>query len=154
MDPRFFKHLIVGGLVASMTAVACGDDDDGNEPTPSATGGTAGTTSGSGGSSAGTSAGTAGQGGSAAGTSAGSAGSSAGSGPAGAGGSAGAAAGAGGTGTAAVCPSTGTATQGACFSGQPTKDVDYLNCCTGSQCQPFDNTKLSKLQNGKVPPLP
>jgi hypothetical protein len=36
----------------------------------------------------------------------------------------------------------------------PTTDDQFLNRCTGATCTAYDNKKLTKLVDGKIPPLP
>jgi len=48
------------------------------------------------------------------------------------------------------------AESGTCFPGAPTTNLEYLNACTTSSCQSFDNkTRCPKLNpDGTLPPLP
>lgn len=42
-----------------------------------------------------------------------------------------------------------------CFVCEPIELVDFLNACTDSTCQPFDNVaRLPLYNNGALPPLP
>ncbi len=119
--------LSIGGL----WAVGCSSSDDQAEPSGPPTfnteGGSGGTSGGAGSAQAGAGTGGTAQGGAGTGGSSG----------AGQGGSSGA--GAGGAGTCIQTPKTSS---------------DYLNRCTDSSCAPYDNSKLSKYQDGKLPPLP
>lgn len=49
----------------------------------------------------------------------------------------------------------GSAGDGECFDGEPEDTEQFLNRCTDSECEPFDNAeRLPLLDNGKLPPLP
>ena len=37
---------------------------------------------------------------------------------------------------------------------EPSEDTHFLNGCTDGQCLPFDNSRLARLVNGTLPPLP
>jgi hypothetical protein len=42
-----------------------------------------------------------------------------------------------------------------CFDGEPEETEQFLNRCTDSECQPFDNAeRLPLLKDGKLPALP
>lgn len=42
-----------------------------------------------------------------------------------------------------------------CYSCDPQESTHYLNHCTESECEPFDNAaRLPLLEDGKLPPLP
>jgi hypothetical protein len=43
-----------------------------------------------------------------------------------------------------------------CFKGEPKETVQFLNQCTDSECEPFDNAERLPLleADGKLPPLP
>lgn len=41
-----------------------------------------------------------------------------------------------------------------CYGCKPQKPSDVLNTCTDAECVPFDNTRVTKLVDGKLPPLP
>ncbi|HKP63741.1 MAG TPA: hypothetical protein VJV78_43705 [Polyangiales bacterium] len=41
-----------------------------------------------------------------------------------------------------------------CYSCEPKNYEQYLNACTDAVCNAYDNSKLKKLENGKVPPIP
>lgn len=45
-------------------------------------------------------------------------------------------------------------TEKQCYSCEPTKNIEFLNACGDLTCNPYDNSKLKKLENGKVPKLP
>lgn len=50
---------------------------------------------------------------------------------------------------------SGSSGDGECFDGEPKKTEDFLNRCTDSECEPFDNAeRLPLLKDGKLPPLP
>ncbi len=122
---------LVGGALALTTA--CGSSN--NNPSPNPTGGSGGTGTG------GTGTGGTGTGGTGTGGTAGT----------GTGGTAGT--GTGGTGgTAGSGNCTGTDFPN-CYSCAPKTNDQYLNACKGG-CQPFDNSTLSELKNGQLPPLP
>ncbi|SRR5260221_8069151 len=58
--------------------------------------------------------------------------------------------GAGGADAGACDPPTATA----CGTCPAVTSEDHLNHCTDSKCTKFDNSKLKKLVNGKLPDLP
>jgi hypothetical protein len=61
----------------------------------------------------------------------------------------------GGSGGSSGAGAGGSAQGGAGTCVQDPKTTsEYLNRCTDSSCAPYDNSKLSKFQNGKLPPLP
>jgi len=42
-----------------------------------------------------------------------------------------------------------------CYEGEPKESIQYLNRCTDSECEPFDNDeRLPLLVDGKLPSLP
>jgi hypothetical protein len=149
----------LGILLGALTFAACSSDSgsDNPTPTPSATGGSGTGGSGTGGSgTGGTSMGTGGTGTGGTGTGGSGTGGTGtggtgtgGSGTGGAGGS-----GTGGTGMSTLTCKGANPPGGSCFAGTPATPGDYLNCCTDAQCTKYDNSKLSKLVGGKVPPLP
>ncbi len=146
----FTNPLVVVTFGCAMAfAVACGDDDDGNNPAPSggskATGGSGSSTAGKTGSSGGSKA--------TAGSSAtgGEAPSTGGAPPETVGGG-----GAGGEvtgGAGGVGPDCTDATDNDCFKCAPTELKDFLNQCPTTGCEPFDNSALTSLKNGKLPKL-
>ncbi|MET0386777.1 MAG: hypothetical protein ABW321_12500 [Polyangiales bacterium] len=127
------KHLMMAAcLVLSFGSFAC-DSEDNVEPSAEAgRGGRAGRAGRGGGGAGGSEAG---EGGS----------TSPDAGEAGSGGSEGGAGGAGGEGG-----------EGACFSGEPTETTHYLNRCTDSECESFDNAARLPLlgDDGELPELP
>jgi hypothetical protein len=140
-----FKHNLMRWAVASalvgLALPAC--DDSNNNPTPS--GGSGGSQSAGTGAKAGT--------GGKAGTGA-KAGTGGSVGKAGAGGKAGT--GASGSGGSSDVDAGPGDCKGAmdCYSCKPTKNDEFLNHCTEATCNPFDNSKLTKLKNGNLPPIP
>lgn len=125
MANRHFSLIAVALLGGALAfTTACGSSS--NNPSPNSSGGSGGT-------------GTGGTAGSGTGGMAGS----------GTGGTAGTG-GAGGAGGASNC--TGTDFPN-CYSCAPKTNDQYLNACK-SGCQPFDNSTLSELKNGQLPPLP
>ena len=147
----FTRVALVGVLMGSVIA---GCDDSNDNDTPSDTAGKGG--SGKGGSSGSSS--KAGTGGST--SKAGSGGSSeageSGGGSGGSGGSSdkagsGGAGGSGGSGGSGMDECKGVDD---CFCGDPDKNEDFLNQCTEATCNPYDNSKLTKIKDGKLPALP
>jgi hypothetical protein len=41
-----------------------------------------------------------------------------------------------------------------CVCSAPAKNEEFLNHCTEASCNPFDNSKLTKLKDGKLPAIP
>ncbi len=41
-----------------------------------------------------------------------------------------------------------------CYKCEPKKTAEFLDHCTNGACIKYDNSKLTKLVGGKVPPLP
>lgn len=119
--------LVAGILTSSLGFVACGDDDDGDDV--STNGGTGGRAPRAGSGGAG--------------------GAKAGSG--GAGGTGGSSeAGSGGAGGNSSCEGTD-----GCYDCEPKESIQYLNHCTDSQCEHFDNSRLRLLKDdGTLPELP
>ena len=149
-----FKHSLMRFAVAAAllgSAVpACDDSNDNPKPSDDAgKGGKGGKGGSSGKAGTGGKAGSteAGKGGSAEAGKGGSAGGSDSAGKGGAGGAAGGSGGSGGSG--ADCKGVKD-----CFCGKPDKNDDFLNQCTENACTPYDNSKLTKLKDGKVPALP
>ena len=51
--------------------------------------------------------------------------------------------------------SGGAGGSGSCYDGEPKQTSQYLNRCTDSECEPFDNkARLPLLDGDKLPPLP
>jgi hypothetical protein len=49
----------------------------------------------------------------------------------------------------------GSGSSDECFDGEPEKAEQFLNRCTDSECEAFDNAeRLPLLKDGKLPPLP
>jgi hypothetical protein len=139
--------LALGLALGGLWAVGCSSDDSQSEPSTTPTFNTTGGSGGSSGAGAGGSAqGGAGSGQGGAGS--GQGGSTAGSGQSGQGGS-----GQGGAGSGQGGAGSGQGGAGTCVQ-DPKTTSEYLNRCTDSSCAPYDNSKLSKFQNGKLPPLP
>jgi hypothetical protein len=148
-----FKHNLMGWAISaalvSLVLPAC--DDSNNNPSPSAGKGGSESSAGKSGKSG---AGTGGKSGSgAAGKSGSGAGGKSGAGGGGKSGSNGGSAGSAGGGD--IDAGTGDC-KGAmdCFSCAPTKDEEFLNHCTDATCNPYDNSKLTKLTNGHLPAIP
>jgi hypothetical protein len=144
-----FKHKLMGCAIAvalvSSVLPAC--DDSNNNPSPSAGKGGSDSSAGKGGKSG---AGTGGKSGSgAAGKSGSGAAGKSGSGAGGKGGNSGSA---GGDDIDAGMGDCKGAMD--CYSCAPTKDDEFLNHCTEATCNPYDNSKLTKLTNGKLPAIP
>ena len=127
MANRHFSWVAVAlfGSALALTT-ACGSNNSNPAPGSSSGGSAGSSTGGSAGSSTGGSAGST------------------------AGGAGGAMGGAGGAGGAANCVGTDFPN---CYSCAPKTNDQYLNSCKGG-CQPFDNSTLSELKNGQLPPLP
>lgn len=148
------KLAIFAAASALLTAfVACSSDNKNSTPTIPGTGGSTNT----GGSSAtggGTSGGSSGTGGTSGNT--GGSTSDASTGGSSTGGTAGDA-GTGGTGTGgstANCNSTNSSGY-ACWNCTPTNDNQFLNHCSSATCVGYDNSQLTRLQDGgTLPPLP
>jgi hypothetical protein len=146
-----FKHNLMGWAISaalvSLVLPAC--DDSNNNPSPSGGKGGSESSAGKGGKSG---AGTGGKSGSGAAGKSGAGGKS-GSGAGGKSGSSGGSAGSSGGGD--IDAGSGDC-KGAmdCFSCAPTKDDEFLNHCTDATCNPYDNSKLTKLTNGTLPPIP
>jgi hypothetical protein len=142
------KLSAIGFVIAVCTLSACGSSSNDN-PTPSdsGTGGKKSTSKGTGGKgAAGMSAtATGGKSGSAGAAGEGKAGGGAGvEGTAGMGGSAGSG--------ATACEKKGTDKCYTCDA--PASDEQFLNRCTSATCTAYDNSKLTKIVNGKLPSLP
>lgn len=139
----FMKPLIVASLGCVLAfAVACGDDDDGGNPAPN--GGTK-NTGGSAGKSSGGSSGSAGKANNNGG--AGNDTSDAGDGnQPDAGGQGGTSAG----GAPADCVDEDDM---GCYSCAPKTNAQFYNACPTSGCEPFDNSKLTAIVDGKLPGL-
>lgn len=142
----FVKPMLVASLGCFLAfAVACGDDDDDSNPTPS--GGTK-NTAGDGGKASGGSGNTAGKtannnGG------AGNETSDAGEGnvplpPAG---------GESGVGTGGAAPDCVDEEDRSCYSCAPKTNEQYYNACPTDGCRPFDNSNLTSFVDGKLPEL-
>ena len=131
--------LVALGCVMAF-AVACGDDDDSSSETP---GGGTKATGGSAGSAGKATGGSAGKGSM---PMAGSPTEETGGGGAGP-----VVVPEGGAGGAASC--TDDADKG-CYSCKPKTLDEYLNHCPTTGCEPFDNSALTSLKNGKLPDLP
>jgi hypothetical protein len=160
MTKHELKNILLAAMVltSSAFAQACGDDDDSDDQPvagdtsrggrggrggngASGAGGVGGKTSDAGNGDSG------GRGGAGAGGKSGAAGSGAGAGGKSAGGTGGANAGAGG---ADACKGDKD-----CYSCEPKETLQYLNHCTDSQCEPFDNSRLPLLKaDGSLPALP
>jgi hypothetical protein len=62
---------------------------------------------------------------------------------------------AGRAGSKAAAGKGGSSGAGGCYSGEPKQTSQYLNHCTDSECEPFDNkARLPLLDGDKLPPLP
>jgi len=121
-------------LVSLLTWTACGDDDSSNDSDAGEDAGRGGR-----GGRAGRS-GSGGKGGSGEDDDAGTAGKAGGAGKAGAGGK---------------DPGKNCEGPEGCYSCEPKETLQYLNHCTDSECEPFDNaTRLPLLKDGKLPALP
>lgn len=143
----YFKNpLIIASLAAVMAfAAACGDDDDGGENAPKGGSKNTGGTKSDGGeapSNGGSKSPTAGK--NSGGTSAGGVGNSG-----NVGGEDNTAAGAGGSGGGA--PDCTDEDDLGCYSCKPKSFAQYLNRCPSDGCEPFDNTKLTSIVDGKLP---
>ena len=140
---------LVLGFMAAVSLAACGDDNNAKPSTGDDDAGASGSggkkSGGTGGkSSGGTGGKSAGTGGSSGGT----------------GGKAGGTGGAAGSDEDSGTPMTGECTEDskkkcyACEVADAKKDEEFLNRCTTATCSAYDNSKLSKIKNGKLPDLP
>ena len=148
-----FKYCLMRVAVASalLGCVVSGCDDSNNNAKPSdSAGSSAGGKGGKGGSSGSKAAGAGGSG------SSGKGGSSASAGKGGSGdkGGAGGSGGSGDDNDAGTTMPTDCKGVADCFCGAPTKNEQFLNQCTEATCNPYDNSKLSKFKDGKLPAIP
>ncbi|HVY29445.1 MAG TPA: hypothetical protein VHB79_22960 [Polyangiaceae bacterium] len=141
----FGKSLLIASLGCVLAfAVACGDDDDSSNPAPNGgtknNGGSGGSNTVGGDDTGGknTVGGTKPTGGTSNQTEGG-----AGAGPV--------MMNEGGVGGEATC--TDDADNG-CYKCKPSTHEQFLNQCPTTGCEPFDNTKLTSIKNGKLPDLP
>jgi hypothetical protein len=134
---------IVASILAAIVIVSACSSNSNKEPTPSSEeGGSAGESSTGGKSSAG---GKSSTGGKSSANSGGEAGSDVGGGNA-------------GSTTTTVLSSCVPDTSKNCYSCSPEANTQFLNACNSAGerpgCRPYENSKLTKLVNGKVPALP
>jgi len=146
---------IVASILAAIVIVSACSSNSNKEPTPSSEeGGSAGESSTGGKSSAG---GKSSTGGKSSANSGGEAGSDVGGGNGGNGGNGGSGGNAGST-TTTVLSSCVPDTSKNCYSCSPEANTQFLNACNSAGerpgCRPYENSKLTKLVNGKVPALP
>jgi hypothetical protein len=144
---RYWIGLTILLTLSGATLAACDDENEtpSEEEGDAGKGGKSGGKAGSGGKSGSAGSKAAGSGGSA-----GKSGSSGGGGKAGAGGSKSEGeAGKGGSGEGGDCEG-----DDGCYSCKPGNTEQFLNACTGATCNPYDNSKLTKLVDGKVPEVP
>jgi hypothetical protein len=138
-------RVVIAAALLGCAVPACDDSNDNPMPGGAAGSGAAGKggKGGSGGAAA-----ASGKGGS--GATGGSGGSGGASGKGGSGGSSGK----GGSGGSAGA--AGSDCKGAtdCFCSTPTTNEEFLNHCTEATCNPFDNSKLTKIKDGKLPAIP